>query len=482
MFEFLQSLGLVWILAICAVVFLVWGLFQSRQNRQCQQKQPGLVVLEAENQQLRQQNNALTEQIASLYPLQGELKQQSQQVTQLHQQLAQSKQDYQALNEQLRQAQSELASVNSRLESERQSADEKLALLHSAKDMLMQEFKVLSNDILEQKQQQMGLQSKEAISGLVQPMQASLEQFKARIEQAHKEDLEGRASLTEQLKALRELNQTMSVEANNLTRALKGDQKLQGNWGELILRKLLESSGLREGIEFEVEKSFTQADGTRLRPDVIINLPDNKHVVIDSKVSLLSYEAALNAEDDRVRAQHIKAHLLSLSNHIKALSDKRYDHIEGLNAPDFVLMFIPIEGAYLMAIEDQPAIFEKAFDQRVAVVTPTTLFTTLKTIEQLWRYERQSEHTMNLIKRAADVHDKFVGFVSTFEKIGKQLDLAQASYQTAFKQMTTGKSNLVRQAEMLKDLAGKTKKELPAHLLAATEGEAILEDHTTTEK
>lgn len=482
MFEFQQTELLLWMMALIMLVILAWAWLQYRQNRHWQQKQPGLAVLEAENHHLKQENVRLTEQLSKLYPLQGEFTQQQQQLQKLHQQLDEAKQEYRAQTGQLNQAQSELASVQSRLEAERKSADEKMALLNSAKETLMQEFKVLSNDILEQKQQQMGLQSKEAINGLVQPMQATLEQFKARIEHVHKEDLEGRASLTEQLKALRELNQTMSVEANNLTRALKGDQKLQGNWGELILRKLLESSGLREGIEFEVEKSFTQTDGKRLRPDVIINLPDNKHVVIDSKVSLLSYEAALNAEEEPLKTQHVKAHLSSLSKHIQALSDKRYDHIDGLNAPDFVLMFIPIEGAYLMAIENQPAIFEKAFDQKVAVVTPTTLFTTLKTIEQLWRYERQSEHTVNLIKRAADVHDKFVGFVTTFEKIGKQLDLAQSSYQYAFKQMTTGKNNLVRQAEMLKDLAGKTKKDLPSHLLAVTEGESIIEDRRDDEK
>lgn len=480
MFELQQPEILLWLLV--TLIFAAFGWHQYWQNRQWQQKQPGLAVIEAENLQLKQENERLTEQLSKLYPLQGELNQQQQHLQSLQQQLAEAKQEYRTQSTQLSQAQSELASVQSRLDSERKSADEKINLLNSAKETLVQEFKVLSNEILEQKQQQMGVQSKEVISGLVQPMQATLEQFKARIEHVHKEDLEGRASLTEQLKALRELNQTMSVEANNLTRALKGDQKLQGNWGELILQKLLESSGLREGVEFEVEKSFTQSDGKRLRPDVIINLPDNKHVIIDSKVSLVSYEAALNAEDDQLRSQHIRAHLSSISKHIQALSDKRYDHIDGLNAPDFVLMFIPIEGAYLMAIEHQPAIFEKAFDQKVAVVTPTTLFTTLKTIEQLWRYERQSEHTVNLIKRAADVHDKFVGFVTTFEKIGKQLDLAQASYQNAHKQMTTGKNNLVRQAEMLKDLAGKTKKDIPAHLLAVSEGDAILEERVQNEK
>jgi DNA recombination protein RmuC len=304
-------------------------------------------------------------------------------------------------------------------------------------------------------------------------MQGSLEAFKSRVELVHKEDLEGRASLSEQLKQLHSLNNQMSEDAHNLTKALKGDSKTQGNWGELILERLLERSGLTEGVEFDREKSFTDESGKRLRPDVIINLPDSKHIVIDSKVSLVHYESALNSDSDSKKVSALKSHLQSLKNHIDTLASKRYEHLEQLNAPDFVLMFIPVEGAYLMAIEADPSIFENAFEKRVAVVTPTTLFTTLKTIEQLWRYEKQSENTLKLIKRAAEVHDKFVGFVESFEKVGKQLQTAQSSYDLARKQMISGNGNLVRQAEMLKDLAGKTKKEIPVHLLNEAEGSSL---------
>uniref|UniRef100_UPI00389950D8 DNA recombination protein RmuC n=1 Tax=Hydrogenovibrio kuenenii TaxID=63658 RepID=UPI00389950D8 len=309
---------------------------------------------------------------------------------------------------------------------------------------------------------------------MLSPLQQSLAEFKSKMDQTHKADIEGRATLVEQLKQLKELNQTMSHEAKSLTQALKGDKKLQGNWGEMILEKMLESSGLRLGIEYEREKSLHSDTNKRLRPDVIINLPDNKHIIIDSKVSLNAYEAALNSEDEKLRQEHIKSHLVSLQKHVEALSTKRYDHIETLNAPDFVLMFIPIEGAYLMAIEQNPALFESAFEKNIAVVTPTTLFTTLKTIEQLWRYERHSEHTSSLIKKAADVHDKFVGFIDTFEKVGKQLGLAMASYDKARNQMVEGNGNLIRQAQMLKELAGKTKKELPNHLLDEAEGDPLL--------
>ncbi|MBN2606941.1 MAG: DNA recombination protein RmuC [Thiotrichales bacterium] len=360
---------------------------------------------------------------------------------------------------------SQITRLETQQKSDRASFEEKLALLENAKQALTQEFKLLSTQIFEEKQAQINTQNKEALGAVLSPLQQSLTEFKNKIDQTHKADIEGRATLVEQLKQLKELNQTMSNEAKSLTQALKGDNKLQGNWGEMILEKMLESSGLRLGIEYEREKSLYSDDNKRLRPDVIVNLPDDKHIIIDSKVSLNAYESALNAEDDKTRAEQVKAHLVSLQKHIEALSTKRYDHIESLNAPDFVLMFIPIEGAYLMAIEQNPALFESAFEKNIAVVTPTTLFTTLKTIEQLWRYERRSENTSSLIKKAADVYDKFVGFVESFEKVGSQLENALSSYDQAKKRMMSGKGNLINQAQMLKDLAGKTKKDLPKHLV-----------------
>ncbi|BBN60059.1 DNA recombination protein RmuC [Hydrogenovibrio marinus] len=360
---------------------------------------------------------------------------------------------------------SQITRLETQQKSDRASFEEKLALLENAKQALTQEFKLLSTQIFEEKQAQINTQNKEALGAVLNPLQQSLTEFKNKIDQTHKADIEGRATLVEQLKQLKELNQTMSNEAKSLTQALKGDNKLQGNWGEMILEKMLESSGLRLGIEYEREKSLYSDDNKRLRPDVIVNLPDDKHIIIDSKVSLNAYESALNAEDDKTRVEQVKAHLVSLQKHIEALSIKRYDHIESLNAPDFVLMFIPIEGAYLMAIEQNPALFESAFEKNIAVVTPTTLFTTLKTIEQLWRYERRSENTSSLIKKAADVYDKFVGFVESFEKVGSQLESALSSYDQAKKRMVSGKGNLINQAQMLKDLAGKTKKDLPKHLV-----------------
>ncbi|GKT13011.1 MAG: DNA recombination protein RmuC [Thiomicrorhabdus sp.] len=423
---------------------------------------------------VQRQNSLLTQQLSELHSFKGSVEQLESFVTSLQSQLHAKETELNGLRDTLSQSESKSAEFAVALELEKTATKEKLALLETAKVQLANEFKVLANQIFESKQSQFTQSTHATMDAILKPMQSSLEAFKQRVELVHKEDIEGRTSLSEQLKQLHSLNHQMSEETQNLTQALKGDSKTQGNWGELILERLLERSGLSEGIEFDREKSFTDETGRRLRPDVILNLPDNKHVVIDSKVSLLNYEQALNSADEKTRSVSLKAHMQSLKMHIDTLATKRYEHLDQLNAPDFILMFVPVEGAYLMAIEADSSIFEDAFEKRVAVVTPTTLFTSLKTIEQLWRYERQSENTLKLIKRAAEVHDKFVGFVENFEKVGKQLKTVQTTFETARNQMISGNGNLVRQAEMLKELAGKTKKEIPSHLLEEADGSSLL--------
>ncbi|VAW46198.1 DNA recombination protein RmuC [hydrothermal vent metagenome] len=470
-------------------LFLVFKQYRTNQQlqqtySQLQQQNEQLIRQEGLVEQLSEQqvqNGLLNQRLTELQAIKAVLPHKETQLDELKVQLQQKESDLNQLRDELKHQESRVAELSVALENEKSNAQEKLALLESTKAQLANEFKVLSNQIFESKQSQFTQNTQATMDAILKPMQGSLEGFKERIERVHKEDLEGRASLAEQLKQLQQLNLQMSEETQNLTQALKGDSKLQGNWGELILERLLERSGLTEGVEFDREKSFTDDSGKRLRPDVILNLPDNKHIVIDSKVSLLHYEQSLNSNSEALRTTALKQHLKSLKNHIDTLANKRYESLEQLNAPDFVLMFIPVEGAYLMAIEADASIFENAFEKRVAVVTPTTLFTSLKTIEQLWRYERQSENTLKLIKRAAEVHDKFVGFVESFEKVGKQLQTAQNTYETTRNQMLSGKGNLVRQAEMLKELAGKTKKEIPAHLLEEADMEsketpAILEE------
>ncbi len=467
--------------SVIVIVFLLRTI--SKQQKSLHQVQELHSAMELELNTLTQQNMALEQRkldlqqsndehrntINDLQEVKGKADQLLQQLSDLTSQLKDKEAYIDSLRDRLLSSEAQVSELILSLDIEKKAASEKISLLESAKKQLSDEFKVLANQIFEQKQAQFTQSSQTTIEAVLKPMQGALDAFKSRVEVVHKEDLEGRASLSEQLKQLHSLNSQMTEEAQNLTQALKGDSKTQGNWGELILERLLERSGLTEGVEFEREKSFTDQKGKRFRPDVIINMPDHKHVVIDSKVSLVHYEQALNENDSIAKSTAIKAHLASLQKHIATLADKRYEHLDQLNAPDFVLMFVPVEGAYLMAIEADSRIFEDAFEKRVAVVTPTTLFTTLKTIEQLWRYERQSENTVKLIKRAAEVHDKFVGFVESFEKVGKQLQTAQTTYEQSRKQMISGQGNLVRQAEMLKDLAGKTKKEIPSHLLNEAE-------------
>lgn len=380
-----------------------------------------------------------------------------QQIQAEHSQLAQLRNDHSSLK-------TTLAQLQTLHEKTEESYQEKLALLDAAKTTLSNEFQIVANKIFDAKSMQMRASSKETLDAVLKPMQQDIVNFRHRIEQVHEADTIARSSLERHLDTLKQLNQQMSQDAIKLTHALKGDSKTQGNWGEMILEKLLESSGLREGKEFAREQSFTNDEGKRQRPDVIIYMPGDKHVIIDAKVSLTDYERAINSDVESQRSHALQAHVKSMQQHILTLANKRYDHLEGIHSPDYVLMFVPIEGAYMMAIEANPAIFEMAFEKRIAVVTPSTLYATLKLIEQLWRYERQTENVAKLIKQAGALHDKFVGFLTSFEDINKHLDGATNAYATAMNQLKTGKGNLINRAQALADLSGKAKKEIPSHL------------------
>ncbi len=380
------------------------------------------------------------------------------------------------LNAKLSDYKTDMAKLETRLIEERKSSIEKLELLNEAKSKLGNEFKILANQIFEEKGRVFDQQNRNSLDEVLKPMREQLGDFRKRVDEIHTDDSKERASLREHLAQLKDLNQQMSADALNLTQALKGESKAQGNWGEMILERILETSGLREGHEFAREQSFTSEDGKRLRPDVVVYMPGDKQVIIDSKVSLTDYERAVSASSDAERKVALSAHLRSMKAHIQGLSGKRYDHLPNVHSPDYVLMFMPIEGAYLMAIEADSSIFETAFEQRVAVVTPSTLYATLKLIEQLWRYERQSENVVKLIDRASKLHDKMVDFVKAFEEVGSRLDQAQTAYGTALDRIKSGRGNVINQIATLGVLAGKTKKELPKHLVDDAEIKNQLSD------
>ena len=460
------------------LILLLWFLYDRKQQNISKALHVSIQSLESEREAQAHGydicNQELTTQLVANAALREKVQQAETRLLDLQQQLDDKESALTDARSALMDHVSSITQLETQLAEERKATVEKLALLEDAKAKLGTEFKLLANQIFEEKGKALHEQSRSSLDDVLKPMREQLGDFRKRVDEIHTDDTRERASLNAHLRQLKELNQQMSSDALNLTQALKGESKAQGNWGEMILERILESSGLREGEEFTREQSFSGEDGKRLRPDVVIYMPGDKQVIIDSKVSLTDYERAISAADDESRKKALSAHLRSLKSHIQGLSGKRYDHLPNVHCPDYVLMFMPIEGAYLMAIEADSSIFESAFEQRVAVVTPSTLYATLKLIEQLWRYERQSEDVAKLIDRASKLHDKMADFISAFEDIGQRLDQAQSAYATAHKRIKSGRGNVVTQIHELGKLAGKTKKELPAHLIedAAIEDQA----------
>ena len=336
--------------------------------------------------------------------------------------------------------------------------------LETLQSQFRDEFKNLANEILEEKSKKFTEQNREKLDQLLKPLGEKISEFQRRVEETHKEDIRGRSALDQHLKTLQELNKRMSEEALNLTRALKGDTKRQGNWGEVILQRILEKSGLREGHEYETQQSTTTEEGRRLQPDIIIHLPDEKRLVIDSKVSLKAYEACMSAEEPAEQEKARKEHVQSLRNHVRGLSGKNYEQIHGFRSPDFVLLFIPIEPAFGLAMQSDPDLYNEAFDRNIIIVSPTTLLATLATIENVWKQEYQNKNAMEIATRGGALYDKFVGFAESMEEIGNRIGQTQKSYNEAMSRLSEGSGNLVRQAEMLRELGAKNSKKLPPSL------------------
>lgn len=355
-----------------------------------------------------------------------------------------------------------------RLKAEYSHLEEKLSeqkqQLRELQEQFRTEFKNLANEILEEKSKKFTEQNKEKLDQLLKPLGEKISEFQKRVEETHKEDLKGRSALDQHLKMLQEMNQKMSEEAKNLTKALKGDSKKQGNWGEVILQRILEKSGLRKGSEYETQQSTTTEDGRRLQPDVIVKLPDEKRLVIDSKVSLVAYEKYSSTDDLDDQANFLKQHIQSLRGHVRSLSSKSYEQIHGFKSPDFVLMFIPVEPAFGLAMQNDPDLYNEAFEKNIIIVSPTTLLATLSTIENVWKQEYQNQNAMEIAKRGGLLYDKFVGFVENLEDVGKRIRQTNESYESAMKQLSTGAGNLVGQAEKLRDLGANASKKLSGEL------------------
>ena len=359
----------------------------------------------------------------------------------------------------------QIAKLNTSLDEERKLTQEKMSLLENAEKNMTTAFENLSNRILEEKSKKFTDQNKVNMSETLSPLREQLGDFKKKIEDVYDKETSGRTSLLNEITNLKSLNQQMSKDAINLTKALEGESKTRGNWGEMILQRVLEDSGLKNGREYEAQKSYRDEQGNLFQPDVVVHLPDNKDVIIDSKVSLNAYVKYSSSESNEEKRRALTEHLKSIRKHVDDLQSKNYDGLVNINSPGIVLMFVPNEPALMLAVEKDENLFSDAFKLGIILVSPSTLNMNLQIIHNMWRNEHQNKNVQEIAKRAGVMYDKFVGFVETLEEIGKKLDSAQSAYMTAHKRLTSGKGNLVGKAEGIRNLGLKTNKELDKALV-----------------
>lgn len=372
-------------------------------------------------------------------------------------------------------SQSELSALNVKLTEERKAASEKLKVLEDARERLTKDFEVLANRIFEDKTEKMEKRNKQTLESTLNPLREQLSGFKKKVEDVYDKETRERLSLLHEVNSLKDLNQKMSADALNLTKALKGDNKLQGNWGELVLERVLEDSGLKKGREYEIQVNLTASDGRRRLPDVIVHLPDERDLVIDSKVSLVDYERYCSSESEDEKRQALLAHTQSMRRHVKSLSIKDYAGLEGVRTLDFVFVFVPIEPAFLLAFEHDQALFQEAYDRNVIVVSPTTLLATLRTVQNLWRYDDQNKNAEKIASRAGALHDQFVLVLDSMDEMGRQLNKARDSYDTMMKRFSTGRGNLINRAQELEKLGAKTKRKMPESALRRADSQRLVE-------
>jgi DNA recombination protein RmuC len=361
----------------------------------------------------------------------------------------------------------QLVETTTNLEAERAQTVEKLALLNEAKEQLADHFKALANDILEEKTRRFTDQNKENMGQILEPLRTKLQEFQGKVEEVYVQEGKDRSALAEQVRQLMSLNQQLSADAHSLTQALKGSSNTRGSWGELILARVLESSGLRKGQEYDIKESVKREDGSRGQPDVVVHLPESKELVIDAKVSLVAYEEYTKAETDRAREIALARHIDSVRTHIKELSDKNYQDLYGLRSLDCVIMFVPVEPAFMLAVSSDSKLWEYAWRKNVLMVCPSTLLFVLRTVTHIWRQEQQNRNVQEIAKRGGELYDKFTGFLEELHKLGERLRQAQDCYDGAIGKFEKGRGNLIRQAEMLRALGVKPTKCLPEELIDA---------------
>ncbi|GGW88402.1 DNA recombination protein RmuC [Alteromonas halophila] len=432
-------------------------LASERYQQQLAQREQDLRDTQQELRDTHQSQLALQEQLGSL--------------NQKAEQLVSVQDEYRRLQSEFRELQESHSALRARYESQSTSLDdlkaaheEKVALLENTEQRLQTQFENLANKIFDAKSESYQKQNKQGLDAILNPLKEQIDGFRKQVSDQYVKEGQERASLKTEISSLKELNQKITEEANALTLALKGSSKTQGNWGEVVLERILKESGLREGHEFETQVSARNEDGKLQQPDVVVHLPDDKDVVIDAKVSLAAYEKYFNSEDPGVRERCLSEHVASIRNHIKGLGSKDYHELKALRSLDYVLMFIPIESAFLLAIDEDPELVNLALANNIMLVSPTNLLVALRTIHNIWQYEYQNQNAQKIANNAAKLYDKFVGFVADMEKIGKSIEGVQKNYDGAINKLSQGRGNLVRQVEQFRELGVQPSKRLPDEL------------------
>ncbi|WOT03734.1 DNA recombination protein RmuC [Shewanella youngdeokensis] len=469
------------LMAVAFLAMLIGALFNQRKTRIKWQAVRHQLVDDFEqtknelNTEILDLKQTINQKEGQLSLLQEKLEQRIQQLGKAQAQAERTQRLEQSLNDNHRkQVETQLAlsksnamqqTIAARYEAEQQALNDKIQLLEDTEARLNSQFENLATKIFEARSEKLQNENNQQLDSVLAPFKQQLEGFRVQVQTSYSHEQTQRSALKHQLDSLTELNLRMSQDAVNLTKALKGDNKQQGNWGEVILERVLQESGLREGHEYDTQTDLKNDEGKRFKPDVIVHLPEKKDVVIDAKMSLIAYERYFNSDDDIVRAQAIKEHIASLKAHIKGLSQKDYQKLHGLTSLDYVLMFIPLEPAFLLALEHDPSLVNYALESNIMLVSPTNLLVALRTINNIWRYEYQNQNAQLIAQQAGKIYDKLCGYVDDMEKVGRSIESAEKNYNNAMKKLASGKGNVIRQAHQMKQLGVETSKKLDTQLL-----------------
>jgi DNA recombination protein RmuC len=476
--------GLLLGLALSALLIMNGGMrplrsfitseLQSQHDQLCAEHERTILQLRSLEQQVQETRDSNSEKDRHLLLLEKEVSRlgaATDTLSRLEAEKGRLDRENRALRDQCTALEKRLSSQTVLAQNDAKHYEEKMRLLQETKESLKQEFEQVSQKIFTSTAMQLDSRNQDTMKQLLDPLRTQISSFKQRIDYVYDTEAKDRRSLHDEITSLKELNVRITEEAANLTKALKGDSQKQGAWGELVLERLLEESGLRKGHEYDTQLSFTDEQGRRKRPDVIVHLPDRKDIIVDAKVSLTAYERYTSSDGEDMRKRELQQHIMSVRAHVKELAAKDYDEIKELRTLDYVLLFVPIESAFMTAIEADRALFHEAYDLNIIIVSPSTLLVTLRTISNIWRYERQNSNAQEIAEKAGRLYDKFAMFLTSMDDLDKSIAKTRTVFDTAFNRLSRGKGNMLGQAEMIRKLGAKTRKKLPARFESEPAGD-----------